>query len=267
MADEQEPVTPTKVRKIQKDDSFKTCKTVMPSPKTRRQLRMTPARNSILSGGTPFKESTSAGRKFNSRKKGSKRLNDTGGSNETFIRHEQDLLFDRDSLDVANHKMSSTPKHSHLPEVPDDLLEAPDHLPDVPDHSPELLAEVSKKPPETAKKTPETTKRPSETAKKPSDTSKKPFEVPKKLPDVRNKMPPPPGPIALAKSESRQRKVNRYITPRPPAFKKPPSSVISTASSTRCLSQLNRSRLTRTQSFKSTAELEREYFTSLRSRF
>lgn len=298
--DNEEPKTPEKVDKIPRDDSFKTCKTFMPSGKTKRQLRMTPARNSILSGGTPFKETTPAMKRFNSRSKklnksGSKRFNDTADSNETFIRHEQELLFDRDSLDMAHHKLSSTP------------LVLPELLP-----SPPMQNSRRRSTPKVfeVEENPQTKQRPSGANKPKVEegtkviSPRKEIKSDKRAPEIKTKVPSPikvvnrNKPATKAPASIVQAKFRRPISPAkstrrplsptgktfrkplsPSRFKKPsspqrakrpqmqvPSSVKSTASS-RYLSQWNNSRLTRTQSFKSTAELEREYFTSLRSRF
>lgn len=127
MADDGSPKTPTKVARIRDEESFKTCKAVMPTPGTRRQLRMTPVRTSLLAGGKPFREVNSSGRKFNSRtKKTPLKLsnhkeekpddkdtaNESADSNETFIRLEQEPVFDRDSLEIGLKLQTERPRRS-----------------------------------------------------------------------------------------------------------------------------------------------------------
>jgi hypothetical protein len=218
--------TPTKIHMIPKEDSFKTCKTEIPSA-MRRKLRMTPARNSILSGGTPFKEVSSSGKKFNSRRKVARaaqtsKLDETGGSNETFVRHEQDLLFDRDSLEthppsVRRHRISSTPK---------------------PLERVELLSSVKPFP-------------------RPIPAPPKPVESKFKAPLMR---PPKPKP---QQQNIQQKPFNRFVTPRHNVTNRCPESARSSIFK-RSMNTTNA--LNRSQSFKSTAELERDYFNSLRSR-
>lgn len=222
--------TPVKIHMIPKDDSFKTCKTEMPAS-MKRQLRMTPARNSILSGGTPFKEVTSSGKKFNSRRKVARsaqtsKLDDTGGSNETFVRHEQDLLFDRDSLDThppsaRRHRISSTPKPFERVQI--SSIAKPD------------LKPISKPNPKP-----------------------KPLESKFKAPLVR-----PPKPKPQQQQNIQAKPFNRFVTPKHlNVSNRYPES----ARSSIFKRSMNTSGLIRSQSFKSTAELEREYFSSLRSR-
>lgn len=88
-----------------------------------------------------------------------------------------------------------------------------------------------------------------------SRRSPRKFKSPKKRSPKKTLMPPPP-PIVPG-SEIRR----KFTTPRM-NYKKP-ASLMGTAS--RYLSQCNTSRITRTTSFKSTAEMERDYFNSLRS--
>lgn len=267
-ADESLLRTPEKAPKIPRDDSFKTCKASMPSPEIRRRLRKTPARNSILSGHKPYREVTSSGRKFNSRRKAASRqqrtpngsitnLNGSADSNETFIRHERDLQYDPDSLDLND----ST--HQRRQPKPIDDTTRPVEL---------------KQPSPTKKFSPIKKQQQQQQPQQQSQVSKR---LSRQMPLTKAKPVPMPTstpmPMAFAKPMPRPKPnpihMTRYMSstakkPQPPVFKKP-SSIISNssvASSRRCLSQWNTPRLTRAQSFKSTAELEREYFSSLRSR-
>lgn len=197
-----------------------------------RELRMTPARNSILSGGQPFKEVTSSGKKFNSRRKANRsghlsRLNDTVGSNETFIDARQELVFDRDSLDtnppssLRRQRISSTPKP---------MERAP---------APVIAKPVSKLPVVES-------------------TSK--FKAPR----VR-----PIGQAAKPRQQTKQqpKPFNRYVTPRHlNVSTRHPDNSRSSFMFKRPMLCSTPGQLTRSQSFKSTAELERDYFNSLRSR-
>lgn len=257
--------TPEKAPKIPKDDSFKTCKASMPSPDVRRRLRATPARNSILSGHKPYREFTSSGRKFNSRRKAANNkrtpngstnnLNESADSNETFIRHERDLLYDPDSLDLneSTHQ-SRQPKRIDETTRPVELKQP----------SPTKKFSPIKKQQQQQQQQSQVTKR---LSRQMPLTKAKPIPMPTSTPmpmAFAKPMPrPKPNPIHMTRYMSSTAK-----KPQPPVFKKP-SSIISNssvASSRRCLSQWNTPRLTRAQSFKSTAELEREYFSSLRSR-
>lgn len=342
------PKTPNKSSdRIKKDDSFKTCKTTMATPRTRRQLRMTPARTSILSGGNPFKEAQGSGKKFNSSRKritSAKKTNgnDTAGSNETFIKCEQELMFDRDSLDVAHHKLSSTPKSSlggqaegrkSMPETAEPTVEhvsmrsrrqasprksngrlsSPSKLSSKEGRisSPRLrrLLESRQKQLHEQKQQKQLQQQPQKPSReqqvaannKPSPTTaatlanaeankasrrqkvrnsiinrlaqpirrgegaiasdRKPDKKDTTRELSRAKMPPPP--VPRAKPAQKSENNHQYSTPKTSNVFRKPASLIGTAS--RYLSQLNSTRLTRTQSFKSTAELERDYINSLRS--
>lgn len=286
--------TPEKVQKIPKDDSFKTCKASMPTPATRRQLRATPARNSILSGGKPYKEITTSGRKFNSRRKRNSklnggvgatctsgdRLNESADSNETFIRHERELAYDPDSLDpeVSTRRLPldiddgiNRPDISHLSLTPTKQQQlSPIMKPDQ-QRKEELKQQQPKQQP--------TPQRSSKRMSKQMQQKPKPLAMPTSTPMPfaipKAKSKPKPNPFyfnrymsSTAKKPQQQKQQQQHQQQQSSIFKKP-SSVISNfsvASSRRCLSQWNTPRITRTQSFKSTAELEREYFSSLRSR-
>lgn len=232
------PKTPPKVGRPSHDDSFKTCKATLPTPKTRRLLRMTPARTSILSGGNPFKEAKSSGKKFNSRRKNnsSHHQNDTVGSNETFLKFEQELMFDRDSLEVAGKPVPR--KNPMLEKMPE-------------------LAKV----PIVEKNTPQMEQMPIEEKVSMLD---KETRVIKPVPKKKNLMPPPAArnisrpPSSLPRNVGRNKltstiKKSYMVTPR------------TRNAESRYLTPSNRSCLSRAQSFKSTAELEKDYFSSLRS--
>lgn len=234
-------VTPAK-QKISKDDSFKTCKAEMPTGgAARRQLRMTPARNSILSGHQPFKEVSSSGKKFNRRRKVNKsgqnlsKLNDTAGSHETFVAHEQELLFDRDSLDThppsaRRMRISSTPKPCFERIQPSVTRQK----------SPVLeQSEIKPAPPKP---------------RVVQSRIKAARPKPNLIPDSKFKAPRP-----------QAREFNRFVTPRTSNF----STRYCDSAKSSIFKRPNMAptgALTRTQSFKSTAELERDYFMSLRSR-
>lgn len=218
------PKTP-EGQKIPKDDSFKTCRTTRASPETRRLFRMTPARQSILSGGKPYKESN----RSTSRRRKPNTSQLTSASNDTFIRCERELMFDRDSLEVGNRKCSSTPKQiagliadtlhqleEDLQSVDDKKMDTPKPSDERPKESPKLLVEKQESP----------------------KLFKQPTFLKKDRQDVDDK------------------------TRRPFRYKRLPS-LAGTAS--RYLTQRNTSRLTRASSYKSTAEIERDFFKSLRS--
>lgn len=280
MADSSPPKTPEKVGRIPKDDSFKTCKTTMATPRTRRQLRMTPARASILSGGKPFHELSSS-KKFNSRRRG-RRQNDTAGSNDTFTRYETELLFDRDSLELSDRRLSKSPQkpspaqqkepkpispQQEILKTPESQKEEPKPIePEVSKAGPLNNQSLSKQPTFLKKKEPKPIKNPSPKKNKSPKKARSPKKVPspkkvlspKKVQSQRKNQPlkktlMPPPPVPKLKSS--------FITPQ--AYKKP-SSLASTAS--RYLSTWNSSCISeRTRHYKSTAELERDYFSSLRS--
>lgn len=275
--------TPEKVHKIPKDDSFKTCRAQMPTPGARRQLRATPARHSILSGGQPYKEVHSSGRKFNSRRKGrlqkgatnsnnNTHLNDTTSSNETFIRHERDLMYDRDSLDTDLSLQKQ--QHATTRNQPQPILEKSlDIIDDTTRPVTALRSSSPRKP--SPKKAPPKRQSPKKSSpiKRQSTTARaatRPVPKPRPIPM------PSSTPMPMAAP-----RWNRYMssTAKKPTgasanqFKKPSSAMDSSrssvASSRRCLAQWNTPRLgstmSRTQSFRSTAELERDYISSLRS--
>lgn len=300
------PKTPEKVDKIPKDESFKTCKTTMATPKTRlqlRKLRMTPARASILSGGKPFQEGNGSMKKFNTRRRNNvsvRQQNETVNSNETFTRCEQELMFDRDSLEISNRKLSksSTPKRASLSldqlEEELALIEQSQLHKDPLEPQQEILKSQELPKPQEPLVLPEKSKpqEPKVSNEKPLNAlsegqvnnqslSKQPTFLKKKNTNINNtnrksprkgkglfkkpspkkgsspkktSMPPP----ALPKVSSDLRR--SFITPQ--VYKKP-ASLASTAS--RYLSTWNNSYMPRTRSYKSTAELERAYFSSLRS--
>lgn len=260
--------TPEKAPRIPRDDSFKTCKASVSSPDVRRRLRATPARNSILSGRKPYREVTSSGRKFNSRRKAASKqqrtangstnnLNESADSNETFIRHERDLLYDPDSLDL-----NESSHQRRQPKQIDDITRQVE--PKQPSPTKKFSPIKKQHPQQQQQPQSQVTKR---LSRQMPLTKAKPIQMPTSTPmpmAFAKPMPrPKPNPIHMTRYMSSTAK-----KPQPTIFKKP-SSIISNssvASSRRCLSQWNTPRLTRAQSFKSTAELEREYFSSLRSR-
>lgn len=300
MADSLSPGTPTKVDRIPREDSFKTCKATLPSPKTRRQLRMTPARTSILGGGKPFKEGNNSGRKFNSRSKRTPRKqghidDDSAGSNETFIRSEQDNLFDHDSLEekrksipVINSSISNPQESQKLltrasmrgPRTSTPTIKAPTQpaiSPIMPKeyNNDQPLPEASKPltAPENVKKQNHgssnkkivASKSRSPIKKRPATTKSVSTSKVTNLKASNFKAPNFKAPATKAPQNSEFKRKRTFVTPMPanrPPWK-PQSSFVGTAS--KYLSQCNNSRITRTQSFKSTAELERDYFNSLRS--
>lgn len=243
---EASPKTPMRPEnKIPRDESFKTCKSTMPSPRRRHNLRITPARTSILSGGKPFKEAgATSGRKMRKSRRlaatpGFPRIqNETTDSNETFIRCEQELMFDRDSLDFpkpANGLSSSPHERNRISSTP--------------------------KPSNRISSTPKPSNRVS--------SPRKPVLVEKKMPAPKPIQPAkmlPPKPIQSAKMPA-PRPVTRRPNPTPKteqrSLRRPPAFL--NTSSRYLSSQWNTSHRLRTQSFKSTAELERDYFSSLRS--
>lgn len=286
------PGTPENIHKIPRDESFKTCKTDRFTPNTKRQLRATPARTSILSGGKPFKESTLS-KKFNSRKKATtnsankRQLNESCGSNETFIRKEQELMFDRDSLDIG---MTSTldlepstveryRKSKQLPDIKSPIKQQPSL-----EERSEEEEERSVRKSSSVKKSPSPQKKPHKSPRKsprkasPIKSQKK--RSPRKQPTQQNKVAqvlPQKQPFIRAGFQQKQqqlRQQHQFTLPKLPRPQQqelqrkfqPPASVMR-ASSTRCISLWDSARKTRSNSFKSTAELEREYFNSLRSRF
>lgn len=298
------PKTPAEAGRTRKDDSFKTCKTtVNMSPNTRRQLRMTPARTSILSGGKPFKEAGSSGRKFNTRRRqpGQKEFNETGGSNETFVMREQELIFDRDSLDSPNiRKISSTPKPTRLSTRPQSQ-KSPSPLPTglsiqnqsrkSPSPLPTRLSvrnasRKSSSPMQArlsarlqSKKSPspvptrlsarhKSRKSPAKMQPKSSARSqnrKSPIPLPPKFsarPQGRKSPTPLPRVLECNLNTSRMQTINRRRVIKPKLAAWRPPSVMGTAS--KYMNQCD-NRITRARSFKSTAELERDYFNSLRS--
>lgn len=299
MADSLSPGTPTKVERIPKEDSFKTCKATMPSPKTRRQLRMTPARTSILSGGKPFKEGNNSGRKFNSRPKRTPRKqghndDDSAGSNETFIRCEQDNLFDHDSLEEKRKSIPvidssiSNPQESQKqlltrasmrgPRTSTPTIKAPTQPAISPIMPKEYNNDQLQLPPKASEPlaAPENVKKQNHGSsnKKIVAGSKSRSPIKKRSATTKSdstskvtnfKAPNFKAPITKAPQNSEFKRKRTFVTPMPanrPPWK-PQSSFVGTAS--KYLSQCNNSRITRTQSFKSTAELERDYFNSLRS--
>lgn len=206
----------------QKDEGFKTCQSVVHTPGTKRVLRMTAARTSFMSGGTPFKEVVSSGKKFNSRKKSKKANGDIScDSNETFIRHERDV-YDRDSLDV----LRSPPVYSSPTKIPEltssplpSSISSPAHIPQPPASSPR--AKVTKPKLVATKKLTQSVQPKSKLINKRLDTGRRLANMRK--PIIRRKpLAPPPPPTTTS------RRVNSY---------------------------------------KSTAEIEKEYWNTLRSRF
>lgn len=271
------PKTPDDIQKIPRDESFKTCKAADPSPRLRREgLRKTPARMSVFSGGKPYKEAggVSSGRKFNSRRKNNNTsqnhlANVTANSNETFVKCEQELMFEGDSLEgpaqvgVGRRDAKPLVQQQLHQAIPEPLFETESEVPQskpIESISPRFQQLKTKQP-----------------------SPKK--QVPKQIrPDTKviqsRQMPPPSQPRAkptqtreqlLKKNQRQQNQArresqairNQFLTPKLPTFRKPPASLIGTAS--RYMNSFNTSRLTRSTSFKSTAELERDYFSSLRS--
>lgn len=308
----------------QADDSFMTCKDSMQTP--RYKLRMTSTRSSILAGATPFKEPGGS----SAHRSGRRLKNDTTiGSNDTFIMREQELMFDRDSLEVsANNRFSSTPKPAHPNLSPpkekpveeeqagsvtqdceqqsarslhdhqldpasqnDEATAAAVATSSITTSKSELLAQAAPIPSEpqlsmsrlSLSKQPTFLKEkganqsldtnvttrsrnPNSSASIRSKHSPSKKSVSKKRsPSKKGKMPPPPPPPSTnarsVRSNVAESIRKRFVTPKQ-VFRKP-INLMGTAS--RYLSQWNNSRLTRTQSYKSTAELERDYFKSLRS--
>lgn len=310
---DQSPKTPERAQEEQNDELFKTCKADIPTPATRLQLRQTPARLSILSGGQPFKESPSA-KKFNLRNK-RKQKNDTVDSNETFIKCEQELMFDRDSLEPnaadTYRRRSTRPDNKQVCEESPvkelefnendilDLLpslsistrvddatktmgplaarsaEQEEVLPQ--EQQPDLTKGLNliKNPDIVAtayeRKRTSSPKQKQASSKKQKQNSKKIDTKPPRRPLIRkrlapnqnlNAMPPPPPPPQMTRK-------NTFITPKPqaPSFlpRKPSSSFINVSSRYMSSSKLDMSRTTRLQSYRSTAELEKDYFKTLRS--
>lgn len=279
--------TPEKVEKIPKDDSliFKTCKTTMATPATRRQLRMTPARISLSEGKKVFREANSSGKKFNSRKKlnnsskniveparldslieQNNNINNTAGSNETFIRCEQELMFDRDSLEFAsnNRRISSSPKHVRR------------HQQQLSQQKQQQQQKMRTSSPKKAATLPSPIVSKARISKSPIKKASPAKANKIQLSPIQNKMPPPvgvpkqqkPAPKLNEKSLWNSSNRSKFVTPqatKPAAVFRVPSSLKGTASKYLNSSQWNNSRLTRAQSFKSTAEIERNYFSSLRS--
>lgn len=261
--------------KIPKDDGFKTCQSMMPTPKLRRTLRMTAARTSILTGGKPYKEVGSSGKKFNSRKKAaankSGKLNDTTiNSNDTFIRHERDI-FDRDSLDYVFRSPSSLNHHDgpRTSEVKPraNSFRTPTNSP------PPTKANSPKKPSDNSlptkspmqKSTKKLITRPPTTSPakvtnltKPKPTALQPATNPRARPIRQKYLPQQQQRTTQLKLQSQQKprfltggKFNNNINRPKPAGR---------------LTRPGASQ-TRDAQYKSTAELEKEYFNSLRSRF
>lgn len=281
-------VTPDKLEKIPRDDSFKTCESTMATPRTRHNLRQTAARTSILSGGTPYKESPClTGKKNRSRRKMlAVQENLTTDSNETFIRCEQELLFDRDSLEIGTShpiRFSSTPRTSDRFNPPIEPIAATEPIEKMADikASPvnetqvitKSVEKVEKKntvqekregfkKPQVAKES-ETFKKP-EVFKKPEAFKKPQAPIPKRTPRNIPNQRVVDRSSQKTKQEPKNNDQNTFITPR--VGMRRAAEMTSTASS-RYLSssKLNSSRLSRALSFKSTAELERDYFSSLRS--
>lgn len=237
------PRTPENVERIPKDDLFKTCEASLPSPRRKRNLRMTPVRTSILGGSKPFREANNSGKKFNSRTKRTPRKNqtkhdDSADSNETFIR------FERDSLE-ENTRMSTpktiTPKNINL--SPPKQLKTADPSPKkklepkVPNSSPKKKLE---------RKTPNSAPQDKDFVKPKINNSR-----PQRQLIPRSTNPRPQRQLIPRATNPRPQRqlIPRGTNPRPQ----------------RQLANCNYSLLTRTQSFKSTAELERDYFSSLRS--
>lgn len=268
------PKTPSRATESQGDESFRTCKDSMPTPSTRYMLRMTTTRSSILAGATPFKESKPPSLRANR----SRPKNDTLGSNDTFIMQEQELMFDRDSLEPINTRFSSTPKPNQpicpaIEESPDNEQLTAKPAPILPKEEPDQQLNLnrlslSKQPTFLKEKGTGNNSLDCLVAQvRPQTSSGKTRMSPnkniarKKSPTKKNRMPPPPPPPPSSTRTVKDSIRKRFVTPRA-VFRKP-ANLMGTAS--RYLSQMNSSKLTRSHSYKSTAELERDYFKSLRS--
>ena len=278
---------------------------------------MTAARNSILSGETPYKEVGSSGKKFNSRKKSfnrSGKFNDeTINSNDTFIRLERDV-FDRDSLELVtknrgervqtrkrlSHELSPLEEPRQGSQEDDiarigisplrpqqELSPLGAHLDAVvalpPDYRPRMstpLPQANKTSPKKASPKKMSLKKNKgllPTPKVRPGPLRQPFKVPMSRVRPQNKVQPlsrarPPTILSSAFGgttriiETPRNQINTTarsqmpsaIRPGANTFRRP--NLVPPATSPR-------TRLTRANSYKSTAELEREYFSSLRSRF
>lgn len=320
---EESPKTPDKVEKIPKEDSFKTAKTTMQTPSTKHRLRMTSVRISLSEGKNVFKEAHSSGKKFNMRTRSktnasannnvslrkqnqnnNNNINDTAGSNETFIRCEQELMFDRDSLEVANRKFSSTPKQTMnnnnndknlnhdddnnidneiiKDETDDDKVEQQQQQPiDVGRPSlskqPTFLKEKNqhkltkndKKQNNANDKTknlgPVDEKRVSKSP--PKRKSPRKFKSPRKVisPKRLTNMPPPSAHLQSSVAGKGSTTMMRRKFVTPQLTYKKPVCLRSTASKYLDSSKWNSSRVAKANVYRSTAEIEMGYFNSLRS--
>jgi len=212
------------------DKSMEKC----PSPRMRLRLRVTAARTSIMSGGKPYKEVGSSSKKLRSRKK-AKKLNSSDTSlrsNDTFVRHEGDI-FDRDSLDPKLSLGNISGK-----------LSAP-RSPDV----------------ENSFRTPNASPEPQE--QKPIPSNKKKSSI-KKLIKT-------PGPVVRPRAAVRPRseiKPRLELKMRSNVKLRPDLKLRSDMKPRKIVTNnFTRPRPRDSQRYKSTAELEKEYFSSLRSRF
>lgn len=275
------PKTPTNVERIARDESFKTCKTVMPTPHTRRNLRVTPARTSILSGGKPYGGlDVSSGRKNRRPRRRTPghpliglSQNETTDSNETFIKCEQELLIDRDSLEG---NQQSSPFKANPQRIVARRPNINNISPDTLNLSPRKLTPMRTSSPKTSSRRLSSPK-PKKVSPKIASAKR---ASPKKKASPQKKAPSPKfkSPKMIARKISPRKPVTRQFSLRQASTRKYSPQKLNNvrglvtplATTTLNASRLNSSRLyasrPRTQSFKSTAELERDYFSSLRSK-
>lgn len=259
------PKTPTNVQRIPRDESFKTCKAEVASPSTRQRLRMTPIRTSILSGGKPFKEAKNSNSKsFRSRRKTLKTSEeDSVGSNETFIRCEQE--FDRDSLDKPRPSLTRL----RGPSIPKPPPLSPITAPEDPSQTRFSSTPKKVSPEKKVKQVKESCtfkkESPKKVVKKPLKSQEQPSVSYKRMSPKRAPRPLPP---PFGSSRPRFSSSKASMPPPPPRFPFPTvekRKMTANQNSSRYLTSTNKSRLTRSLSYKSTAELEKEFINSLRS--
>lgn len=224
------PRTPEKVEKIPRDDSFKTCKTTVLTPRTRINLRNTPLRESIASGNKPFKENTPTGKRFNLRRRPAAK------------KPEQP--------DARASVLEQKPRIHERPRVPERT---------------KILEKAKVQQQQQAEKKPKSKNiindmddngNLSDSSTSTNDTFIKPSPAVQAIPKV------PVIPIGPPISVRNK----RFITPMMTNTFRKPASLRSTSSRYLNSSQWNNnSTLIRANSFRSTAELERDYFKSLRS--
>lgn len=220
--------------RIPRDESFKTAKAVLARP----NLRNTPVRISIASGGKPFHESNTSARQLRSRRTRAKQTParkapdspDSVMSNGTFI---------RDSLEPEN-----TNNEPNQPAITDNPIVQP----------------VLEKRKSLDKPKPKPKAQPSPT-KVIQKAKPSPKKVLQKAKPISSCMPPPPT-ARLLRTNTTTLRTSKMHTPQVSSsfFRRPETA-------SRYQTSMNTSRLIRSQSYKSTAEIEREYFRSLRSFF